>query len=149
MLDLRCLQIEVPKEKRNAKITSGWLLKQVQERLKADLKLKALLEKQQPIMLATVALSAECVELGLTKMEEDLFHFLPEGERLRVLYAERQLLQREKELKRTLKTRFKHRLKDFDFIKTIGQGGFAHVHMGKLPSPQSARRPTATSTRSR
>lgn len=48
---------------------------------------------------------------------------------MRVLYASRDLLAKEKQDKKRFKGNFKHRMKDFDFIKTLGQGGFANVNM--------------------
>jgi viroplasmin and RNaseH domain-containing protein len=70
----------------------------------------------------------ESVDYYLTRPQEPISNFLALSTHLKICYATSQELKIEK---RQMKLKYENEIKDFDFIKTLGKGGFAKVYMGK------------------
>jgi len=92
----------------------GLSQQQKQQRLEAAL---------EPVCLSTVYNETECVDFFLTQRHEMVATYLPMDSILKVNYVAKEELEEEKSSKQTPS------LRNFEFIKVLGTGGFATVYM--------------------
>ena len=83
----------------------------------------------EPVSLSTRENEAECIDFLLTRDNEMLATFLQPTRELKVNYADKFNLEEEARKK---KEKAVPSLRDFEFIKVIGKGGFATVYMVRM-----------------
>jgi hypothetical protein len=103
-------------------LTSRWLLGEVFK------KLGHVESDSLPVCLSTLDNVAESVDFFLTKGNEPLSNFLLFDKKLKLCHIKRDELKFEKNKRVSVE---EPKITDFDFIKTLGKGGFATVYMGK------------------
>jgi len=81
-----------------------------------------------PVCLSTLDNSAETVDFLLTKGSESLANFLQFDKKLKICYVQRTEIKFDASKRVSVE---EPSLADFEFIKTLGKGGFATVYMGK------------------
>ncbi len=88
--------------------------------------------KQVPVCLSTIDNVAESVDYFLTRANEPISNFLSLNQplRLKLCYASQAEIKLEQSVEQSKSWLAK--IQDFDFIKTLGKGGFATVYMGKF-----------------
>jgi len=81
-----------------------------------------------PVCLSTIDNAAESVDFFLTKGNEPLSNFLLFDQKLKICHIKRNELKFERNKRVSVED---PKITDFEFIKTLGKGGFATVYMGK------------------
>ena len=84
-----------------------------------------------PVCLSTIDNTAESVDFFLTKGSEPLSNFLQFDKKLKLCYVKREEIKFYKDKRVSVED---PSITDFEFIKTLGKGGFATVYMGRYNS---------------
>jgi len=87
-----------------------------------------------PVCLSTIDHTVETVDFLLTKGNEPLSNFLQFDKKIKLCYIKRDEIKFEKNKRVSVE---EPSITDFEFIKTLGKGGFATVYMGKFSLPES------------
>ena len=109
-------------------LTSRWLLAEVFKKLGDNSKVESDI---LPVCLSSIDNAAESVDFFLTKGNEPLSNFLLFDKKLKLCHIKREELKFEKNKRVSVED---PKITDFEFIKTLGKGGFATVYMGKFIS---------------